>query len=272
MTTAAATATTAITAPAVKQRRAFTAVLRRDLLVTWTELPVFLAQVILQPLFLLFVFGKVLGSLGYTQHGYSDLLFPGLLALTSVITSMQTLAFPLVIEFGWTKEIEDRLLAPMSTALVAAEKVLFATLRALTATTVMIPVGIIVLGSIPWRWSGVPLLVLAMIFGSMLGAGLGLVLGTAVVPQRINIVFSLVFTPLLFTGCSQYPWPSLSRLPWFKVVTACNPMTYVSESMRAALVPHVPHIAPWICILVLVSSITVLMLVGVRGFYRRAID
>ena len=46
------------------------------------ELPAFLAQVILQPLFLLFVFGKVLGSLGYTQPGYADLLFPGLLALT----------------------------------------------------------------------------------------------------------------------------------------------------------------------------------------------
>ena len=145
----AAAVPVAVSAPAVKQRRAFTAVLRRDLLVTWSELPVFLAQVILQPLFLLFVFGKVLGSLGYTQHGYSDLLFPGLLALTAVITGMQTLAFPLVIEFGWTKEIEDRLLAPMSTALVAAEKVLFATLRALTATTVMIPVGILVLGLDP---------------------------------------------------------------------------------------------------------------------------
>ena len=85
-------------------------------------------------------------------------------------------------------------------------------MRAMTATTVMIPVGILVLGSIPWRWSGVPLLVLALLLGSLLGAGLGLVLGTLVVPQRINIVFSLVFTPLLFTGCSQYPWPSLSRL------------------------------------------------------------
>jgi ABC-2 type transport system permease protein len=272
MTTAAATAAGTMAAPRIRQRRAFTAVLRRDLLVTWTELPVFLAQVILQPLFLLFVFGKVLGSLGYTQHGYADLLFPGLLALTAVITSMQTLAFPLVIEFGWTKEIEDRLLAPMSTALVAGEKVLFATVRALTATTVMIPVGILVLGSIPWRWSGVPLLVLAMVLGSLLGSGLGLVLGTLVVPQRINIVFSLVFTPLLFTGCSQYPWPSLSRLPWFQVVTACNPMTYVSESMRAALVPEVPHIAPWICIVVLVGSISALMAIGVRGFYRRAID
>ena len=112
----------------------FLAVLGRDVYVTWGEFPVFLAQVILQPFFLLFVFGKVLGSLGYTPNGYSDLLFPGLLALTAVITGMQTLAFPLVIEFGWTKEIEDRLLAPMSTCLVAAEKVLFATFRALIAT------------------------------------------------------------------------------------------------------------------------------------------
>jgi len=58
---------------------------------------------------------------------------------------MQTLAFPLVIEFGWTKEIEDRLLAPMSTGLVALEKVVFATFRALIATAVMIPIGILVL-------------------------------------------------------------------------------------------------------------------------------
>jgi ABC-2 type transport system permease protein len=252
--------------------KAFTAVLGRDLYVTGKELPIFLAQVILQPLFLLFVFGKVLGSLGYTQHGYAHLLFPGLLALTAVITGMQTLAFPLVVEFGWTKEIEDRLLAPMSTGLVAAEKVLFATLRAITATAVMIPVGILVLGSIPWRWSGVPLLVLAMILGSLLGAGLGLVMGTAVTPNRINIVFSLVFTPLLFTGASQYPWPSLARLRWFQIVTAANPMTYVSESMRAALVPSVPHIHAWICVLVLSGALAVLMAIGTRGFYRRAID
>ena len=234
--------------------------LRRDLFVTWSELPVFLAQVILQPLFLLFVFGKVLGSLGYTQHGYADLLFPGLLALTAVITGMQTLAFPLVIEFGWTKEIEDRLLAPMSTAPGGGREGPVRDARARSRRPrVMIPVGILVLGSIPWRWSGVPLLVLAMVLGSLLGAGLGLVLGTLVVPQRINIVFSLVFTPLLFTGCSQYPWPSLARLPWFQVVTACNPMTYVSESMRAALVPEVPHITPWVCIVVLVGALTVLM-------------
>jgi ABC-2 type transport system permease protein len=49
-------------------------------------------------------------------------------------------------------------------------------------------------------------------------------------------------------------------------------MTYVSETMRAALVPSVPHIAPWVCIPVLLGSLIVLMTVGVKGFYRRAID
>jgi ABC-2 type transport system permease protein len=267
------TATTVVEAPRwAGQARAFRAVLRRDVYVTWKELPAFLAQVILQPLFLLFVFGKVLAELGYTRPGYADLLFPGLLALTAVITGMQTLAFPLVVEFGWTKEIEDRLLAPMATGLVAAEKVLFASLRAVIATSIMFPVGIVILGSIPWRWSGVPLLVAGILLGSLLGAGLGLVMGTLVVPNRINIVFSLVFTPLLFTGCSQYPWPSLDQLPWFQVLTALNPMTYVSETMRAAMVPAVPHIRPWICLLVLAGSLIVLMQIGVRGFYRRAID
>ena len=251
---------------------AFMAVLHRDLYVTGRELPAFLAQVILQPLFLLFVFGKVLDSLGYTQNRYSDLLFPGLLALTAVITSMQTLAFPLVAEFGWTREIEDRLLAPMPTSFVVAEKVLFATVRAVIAVLVMIPIGVLVLDSIPWRWEGLPLFIAATLLGALVGAGFGLVLGTWVQPARISLVFSLVFTPLLFTGCSQYPWPSLERLRWFQVVTALNPMTYVSEAERAALVPNVPHIEPWICVVVLTASVIVLMIVGARFFYRRAID
>ena len=56
------------------------------------------------------------------------------------------------------------------------------------------------------------------------------------------------------------------------MVTALNPMTYVSEGLRAALVPSRPHIAPWICILVLCGSLVVLLGIGARGFLRRSID
>ena len=247
--------------------------LHRDLYVTWRELPAFLAQVILQPLFLLFVFGYVLKTLNYTQNGYTNVLYPGLLALTAVLTALQALAFPLVAEFGWTKEIEDRLLAPMPTSYVVAEKVVFAVLRSLTATLIMIPLGIIILGSIPWHWDLFPLFLAGLVFGALVGAGFGLVMGTFVRPEKISLLFAIVFTPLLFTGCTQYPWPSLDQIRWFQIITLFNPMTYVSELMRGAMVPdEVPHIAPWICIVVLIPAVSVLLAIGTRGFYRRAID
>jgi ABC-2 type transport system permease protein len=150
--------------------------------------------------------------------------------------------------------------------------VLFAVVRSLIATLIMIPVGILILGSIPWRWAGFPLFVAGLLLGALVGAGFGLLMGTLVRPERITLLFSLVFTPLLFTGCSQYPWPLLDQIRWFQILTACNPMTYVSELLRGAMVPEVPHIRPWICIVVLIFAVSALLFVGLKGFYRRAID
>jgi ABC-2 type transport system permease protein len=246
----------------------FLAVLWRDVFVTGRELPVFLAQVILQPLFMLFVFGKVLSSLGYTRPGYAHLLFPGVVALTALLST----ALPLVLEFSFTKEIEDRLLAPIPTALVAVEKMVFAAMRALIAAIFMFPIGVLILGSVPWRSQGAPEFAVILVLGALVGSAMGLTMGTLVPPNRISIAFSLVLTPLLFTGCSQYPWPTLDRLRWFQVVTAFNPLTYVSEGMRGALVPGVDHIRPWVCVVALLFSLAVFAAIGIRGFIRRAID
>jgi ABC-2 type transport system permease protein len=275
MSTTTTTSSPRATAPrqaTASPARAFLAVLWRDLYVTGRELPVFLAQVVLQPLFLLFVFGKVLTDLGFAQPGYARVLFPGIVALTAVVTGLQSTAFPLVIDFSFTKEIEDRLLAPLPVGMVAVEKVVFASLRALLAALVMLPVGVWILGSIPWSSSDAPLFVTVLLLGCLVGSCMGMIMGTAVPPNRINVMFALILTPLLFTGASQYPWKSLDHLPWFQVVTALNPLTYVSEGMRAAMVPEVPHIQPWVSVLVLVVTITVTLAIGIRLFLRRAVD
>ncbi len=252
--------------------RSFGALLRRDIVVTGRDLVAFVAQVLLQPVFFLFVFGKLLTTLGYTSSNYASLLFPGLVALTAAITAIQAVAIPLMADFGWTKEIEDRLLAPLPLWAVAAEKVAFATVRALVASAVMFPIGIGMLGSVPYRADGLGLLIAVVLLSSLVGACIGLTIGTFVSPTKISIAFSLIFTPLLFTSATQYPWPSLAHLRWFLVLTAANPITYASEGTRAALAPHIPHIPAWICLLALLGSLVVFGTLGMIGFRRRAID
>lgn len=61
------------------------AILWRDLFVTGKEFWVFLVQVALQPLFMLFVFARVLGAGGYVTDDYAHLLLPGFVALTAFL-------------------------------------------------------------------------------------------------------------------------------------------------------------------------------------------
>jgi ABC-2 type transport system permease protein len=258
--------------PRVGYPRIFWAMISRDALVTSRELVTMLAQGLMQPLFLLFVFGRVLTDLGYAQRGYALLLFPGIVALSTMLTALQSSALPLVLDFSFSREIDDRLLAPMPTVLVAVEKIVFAALRAIAGAILMFPIGLLVLGEIPWRAAGVPLLVVAIVLGALLGAAMGVALGTFLPPTKISVMFALILTPLLFTGATQYPWPSLDRLRWFQVVTACNPLTYFSESMRAALVPEVPHMPAWISVLALLAAVLLFGAIGIRGFFRRAMS
>jgi ABC-2 type transport system permease protein len=267
-------ASTVGTPPSVQPdvRRAFTALLWRDVFVTGREAVPFLLQVVLQPVFLLFVFGKVLVDLGFATAEYSGVLLPGVIALAAFLTALQTTAFPLVIDFSYTKEIEDRLLAPIPTHLVAVEKIVFSLLRALVAAAVMFPISWWVLGALPVSWSDVPVLVVFLVLGSLVGAAIGMTLGTFVTPNRINVVFAVVLTPLLFTGSTQFPWQSLDSLRWFQVVCAINPLTYVSEALRAEMSPGVPHLPLWVCALALLGFLAVFGVASLIGFRRRALD
>ncbi|MGI9003646.1 MAG: ABC transporter permease [Pseudonocardia sp.] len=163
--------------------------------------------------------------------------------------ALQSVAFPLVFEFSFSREIEDRLLAPMPIPLVAVEKMVFATLRGLIAAGLMVPIGLLMV-DVSWPASGLVPAALMIVLGAVTGATIGMVLGTAVPPRRINVMFAVIFTPLLFTGSVQYPWLTLSDLRWFQVLSALNPLTYVSEGIRAALVPQVPHLPLWLCLVV----------------------
>lgn len=253
--------------------RAFRALCARDAwVVVRHELAGFLAQSLLQPLFFLFVFGRILPEIGAAGGGYGEQLLPGIVGLTLVLTALQNTALPLVIEFSFTKEIEDRLLAPLPAWLVGVQKVVFAAGRGIVAAVLVIPLAALILpGGVQLgdvNWLGLAVL---LVFGGVAGAAVGLVLGTAVPPHRINVVFAVVLTPLTFTGATFYPWAGLGGLEWFQTVSLLNPLTFVSEGMRAAIT-DLPHMAlGWIALGIAVATIVFIAL-GLRGFVRRAVD
>jgi len=201
------------------------------------------------------------------------LLLPGIVSFTIILTSLQSTALPLVLEFSFTKEIEDRLLAPLPVAMVGVQKIVIASLRGLIAGAVIFPIGTLIIGS-SLHLSGdhIPQTVLFCVLAALVGSALGLTLGTWVEPSQINIMFALILTPLIFTGCMQYPWAQLGSIKWFQIVTLFNPMTYSSEGLRASLVPQIPHMNPAIAIAVLCAAILLFATLGIRGFLRRAVD
>jgi len=253
--------------------RTFLAVLWRDIFVTGRELLPFLAQVVIQPFFLLFIFGKVLGSIGYTGGAFTQVLLPGIVSLNGFIGALQNTTMPLVLDFSWTREIEDRLLAPMPISLVAVEKMIFGALRGIVSALLMVPIGFLILPGVRWPASALPGAVGLVVLGSLVGAAIGMTIGTLVSARRINITFAVILTPLMFTGSTQFPLLALTHVRWFQVVCAINPLTYFSEGMRALLLPGRVHSLP-LCLdlLVLVFACLLFGAFGIKGFMRRALD
>ncbi len=51
-------------------------------------------------------------------------------------------------------------------------------------------------------------LVLVLTLACLASASLGLLLGTVFAPQTVPLIFSLIVIPVMFLGCTYYPWKS----------------------------------------------------------------
>jgi ABC-2 type transport system permease protein len=254
-------------------RSTFLALMHRDLRVARREFKFFVLRVGIQPLLFTFIFGYVMPRQGLVAHGYTNLLLPGILALSMTLSGMQAVALPLVIEFGWTKEIEDRLLAPISITGVAFEKIVMGLQQALVSGALVLPLAWIMMQSGVALELGHPLLLATVaVLTGWLFASFGLVLGTITQPQQIGLIFNVLLGPMIFFGCAYYPWASLHVIPWFQKLVLINPLVYASEGFRAALTAQLPHMPLAGIFAGLIGYSIAFTLLGLRHFGRRAVD
>ena len=253
--------------------KTFFAMLARDAHVARRNAIQLLFQTFLQPLLFVFIFGRVMVGSGYMPATYKSLLLPGIMAISMVFTGIWAVAMPLIAEFQWTREIEDRLLAPIDIRWIAVEKVVAGMIQALAAGIVVIPLAWLVLRPgveihvyQPFAFVAIVLLVAAF---SACG---GLALGCSMNQQHIGLMFSMVITPMIFFGCAYYPWSALKTFPIMQKAVLINPLVYASEGLRGTLVPQFPHL-PLAAVLVMLTLFDVVFLaLGLRQFDRKAIS
>lgn len=252
--------------------KTFAAMLARDAQVARRNAIQLFLQTFLQPLLFVFIFGKVMVGSGYLPPSYKSLLLPGIIAISMVFTGIWAVAMPLIAEFQWTHEIEDRLLAPIGVAWIAIEKVFAGMLQALVAGLVVIPLAWIVLrpGVEISIASPLTFAVILVLIATFSACG-GLALGCTINQQHIGLMFGMVITPMIFFGCAYYPWSALKTFPILQKLVLINPLVYASEGMRATLVPQFPHL-PVLAVLIALLFFDVLLLaVGLRQFDKKAV-
>jgi ABC-2 type transport system permease protein len=259
-------------------------VLRRNAVSTFT-------RAVLQPLLFVFVFTYVMPKVGSgvvfggaaarsaaAAGGgttFATILVPGLMASMLLMQGILAVTFPLVMEFSWQRTIEDRALAPVPLHVLAIQKIVAGAVQSFIGALIVFPIVLVVhaAGQSPHvhvtNWL---LLAFILVTASLLTASLGLLLGTALDPRKMQVLFAAILLPATMLGCVYYPWSALHQIRWLQIAVLINPMTYMSEGLRAALTPTTGHMPLWAILLVLAGGTALFGYLGARTFTRRVLN
>jgi ABC-2 type transport system permease protein len=262
------------------------ALLLRDLVVLRKGLAMFVLRTIIQPFLLCFVFlyvfpkiGSGIGGQGAAQESaFATILIPGVVGLSVMFQGVQSIALAMSQEFGFTREIEDRVQAPCPIWLVAIAKVLSGAAQGALSAIIVLPIASVVHApgvhahlNLHWLQilTFVPLACIAM-------AGLGLVLGTSFEPRNIGLMFGFIILPITFLGGTYYSWTKLAPVTvggfhWLQTLVLLNPLIYINEGLRGAFTSF-PHMHLYVTYPVVAGFAVVFLWLGLRNFRRRVLS
>jgi ABC-2 type transport system permease protein len=262
------------------------ALLLRDFVVLRKHLWEFVLRTIIQPFLLCFVFlfvfpdiGQGIGGHGGAgQSAFATILVPGVVGISIMFQGVQSIALTMAQEFGFTREIEDRVQSPCPIWLVAMAKVLSGAAQGILSAIIVLPIAAVVHASgvhahLTLHWwiilTLVPLACIAM-------SGLGLVLGTSFEPRNIGLMFGFIILPITFLGGTYYAWTKLAPVKiggfhWLQTLVLINPLIYVNEGMRAAFTDS-PHMHLYVIYPVVIGFATLFLTIGLRNFRRRVLS
>jgi ABC-2 type transport system permease protein len=252
---------------------AFLALLRRDLLVASRNAFPLLAATLTQPILVVLVFGNILPRLGLVADSFRTVMVPGLMSITMLMAGVQGVLMPLVGDLSGSREVDERLLSPLSVLAVAAEKIVAGAIHAAFAGLIALPAMMVLMHQMAGvavhpNWLALPPMIALC---GLMSASFGMTIGSRVQPRFSGLLFAVILGPMMLFGCAYYPYASLSVMGAFQYVFLLNPLVFMSEAMRLTVTPNVPHMPLPLLLGGLLASVLGFGWLGARTFERRTI-
>lgn len=205
------------------------------------------------------------------QQGFGLFQFGGVLAAIGIFEIYRT-AVDLVLDFEGDRIIDYRLTLPIPSWMVLLSKLIYFTLVYLFLAICMIPVGKICL------WNQLDLmqinyfqLILALLFQSIFCACFVLFVSSWIEHVgKMGTIWSRCVFPMWFMGGFAFSWKALySVWPTLAWIDLINPMIYVTESTRVAILGQENFLNFWLCLLAITFFSLTFFAIGMYKLQKR---
>lgn len=252
-------------------RTAIKTMIKRDLLIQLRDKNEFIFRVAMLPFILIFIYGYVLPSAGVVAKNFPQHMFPGMIGMSLLLTGIHGTAIPLTMDFNMSREIEDRLQAPLQTRHIALSKMVVGMIESWIGALIVLPISLIFM----WQFVAISLsfgqivqILGILCLASLASASLGLLVGTIVKPNQIAAMFPGFLMPLVFTGAIFFTWKSLAPLPIVQTLVLLNPLLYVNEALRYVMYPSIASMPLAFSITGIVAFAIIMFTFGYKRFKK----
>jgi len=219
---------------------------------------------------MILIMGYVMPLLGLA-NGYGVFQLAGLVASAGLF-EVEPSVMSLVSDFEGDRLISYQLILPVTSLLIFIKIITNYALSAIILGLCVVPMGKLVL------WNQFDLTQINIIQFALMLIMSGIFYGIFILwisslcknVSKVGNVWMRFIFPLWFLGGFQFSWNVLYKLvPKLAYVDLLNPMTYIMEGMRAALLGQTGYISVWFCIAALSIFIMIFSWIAIIRLKKR---
>ncbi len=248
--------------------RIFCALIRRDIKVFASELIDTIIDGIVLVVTEILLYSHFLPLMGMPSTEIAPMYIGSLVFVLFFLG--ENLSISHLFDLKYERFIDYQLLLPISRPWLFAHYLVSFIIESSIISGLLLVFGLLLLGNkfavISPNWFGlVAIYFLSLIFFGLFFLFLAFI---AHFEWFMDNVWPRVLSPLYAFGCTVFVWSKVNQLsPWLAKFCLLNPLTYVSEGLRAAAIGGSDFIPLWICITVVSCTIIALfyaLMLGIK--------